>query len=59
MAGSERRKDRDRRRIRQMIENQEVMNNINEILKDKHSCTQKLRKQIEILMKGEEALWLF
>lgn len=56
MAGLERRSSKDRKRIVQMIENQEILNDIFEFA-EKMDMPEELYVKIEELMKGENRLW--
>lgn len=56
MAGLERRSNKDKKRIMQMIENQEILNDIFEFA-EKMDMPEELYAKIEELMKGENRLW--
>lgn len=61
MAGVERRRTRDRKRVQQMIENQEALNDLFLILEDipEDQVPDVIRKKIEDTMEGEERLWRY
>lgn len=56
MAGLERRRSKDKKRIIQMIENQEVINDIFKLVKEEHGQEELLEK-INKLVEGENRLW--
>lgn len=56
MAGLERRSSKDRKRIAQMIENQEILNDIYKFA-EKMDMPEELYAKIEELMEGENRLW--
>lgn len=61
MAGVERRRTRDRKRVQQMIENQETLNDLFLILEDmpEGQVPDEIRKKIEDTMEGEGRLWRY
>lgn len=56
IAGLERRSSKDRKRIVQMIKNQEILNDIYEFA-EKMDMPEELYAKIEELMEGENKLW--
>lgn len=56
MAGLERKSSRDRKRIARMVKNQEILNDIFRMAKEKELDGEVLEK-LEEMMKGENELW--
>lgn len=61
MAGVERRRNRDRKRVQQMIENQETLNDLFLMLEDmeKRELPTKILEKIEEAMEGDGKLWRY
>lgn len=61
MAGVERRRDRDRKRVQQMIENQETFNDLFLMLEDMEEgkLSAEILEKIEEAMEGDKKLWLY
>lgn len=56
MAGLERKRSKDKKRIAQMIKNQEMINDIFKLVKEGHGQEELLEK-INKLVEGENRLW--
>lgn len=61
MAGLERKRDKDRKRIAQIVENQEALNALQKCLEKEESDLDLIRAKelVKQLMKGERRLWDF
>lgn len=60
IAGLERKKDKDKKRIKQMIQITEICNQIYKRLKDSDAdIPEDIKCMIDLLMKGAEQLWQF
>lgn len=60
MAGLERKKDKDKKRIKQMIQNTEICNQIHKKLKESEAdIPEDIKCMIDLLMKGVDQLWQF
>ena len=58
VAGLERKRDKDKKQLRSMIESQELLNDISLLMDDQNHCSSQLKSKLEELMKGELRLWL-
>lgn len=56
MAGLERRRSKDRKRIMQMVKNQEMINDLLNLLKEKNASEEFVEK-VNKLVEGENKLW--
>lgn len=61
MAGVERRRDRDRKRVQQMVENQETFNALFLMLEDmkEGEVSAEIQEKIEEAMEGDGKLWRY